>query len=105
MGEVLEILKGIPVGGISFASLVAYFILQIFQGNIIPGKQYERLEAGWKNTIDQLKEDNGMLKEAYRISEAARESGAEDIKQLLVLAQTTVHLLESVKERAEEARP
>jgi hypothetical protein len=54
-----------------------------------------------RNAIISAKNaENEMLKEAYRMSEQARYTSADADKELLELGRTTVHLLQSIHERA-----
>lgn len=100
MGEVLELLKGLPFGGISFAGLVTLAIVLIFRGEIVPKATLEAMRADRDAIIASKNEECNNYKEAYRLSEQARLTGAEADKELLELGRTTVHLLESIHEKA-----
>lgn len=104
MGELVNLLSGVPVGGLSFGALVTLAIVLIFRGDIVPKSTVDAMRADRDAIIKAAKEENDMLKEAYRMSEEARRIGAENDKELLILGQTTVRLLESINKRADEVR-
>lgn len=103
MNEILELLRGLPVGGISFAGIVSVCILMIFRGDIIPKSTLEKLQASSDAMIKMKTDENEMLKNAYSLSEQARELDAKNIPELLELGRTTVHLLNSIHDRAHGA--
>lgn len=100
MNELIELLKTIPLGGISFAGLVTMAIVLIFRGEIVPKSTVEAMRTDRDTIIAAKNAENDMLKEAYKMSEQARYVGAEADKELLELGRTTVHLLQSIHERA-----
>jgi hypothetical protein len=95
LNELIEVLRGLPVGGISFGALVSLTIVLILKGEIIPKSTYEAMIKG-------KEEENVMLKEAYRMSEKARETSAVADQELLELGRTTVHMLESIHQLAQQ---
>lgn len=104
MNELTEFLSNLPYGDIGFAGLVTLAIVLIFRGDIVPRSTVEAMRADRDAIITATKEENKMLKEAYKMSEEARKIGAEADKELLELGRTTVHLLQSIKEKANEVR-
>jgi hypothetical protein len=100
MQELIELLGHIPFGGISFAGLVTLAIVLIFRGDIVPKSTLEAMRTDRDAIITSKNEEVVMLKEAYRLSEEARRTDAETDKELLELARTTVHLLQSIKQQA-----
>lgn len=104
MSELIDLLSGLPVGGISFGALVSLAIILIFRGDIVPRSTVEAMRADRDAIIEAARAENAMLKEAYRMSEEARKIGAENDKELLVLGQTTVRILESIHKKANEVR-
>jgi hypothetical protein len=100
MNELLEIVRALPLGGISFGGLVSVAIVLIFRGDIVPRSTVEAMRQDRDITIARYEAENAMLKEAYLLSEKARVAGADSDKELLILGRTTVHLLESIHERA-----
>lgn len=93
MEAFIELLKGLPVGDIGAIGLVVMVVVLIFKGEIIPRTTYE-------NMIKSKDDENTMLKEAYRMSEAARAIGAETDKELLELSRLTVHIVKSIQAQA-----
>lgn len=104
MNELIEMLRNLPVGNIGFAGLVTLAIVLIFRGDIVPRSTVDTLNANWDLMMKAKVSENEMLKEAYRMSEKARETSAEDVKELLELARTTVHLLTSIRKDAERTK-
>lgn len=104
MSELTNFLSNLPYGDIGFAGLVALAIVLIFRGDIVPKSTVEAMRTDRDAIITATKEENKMLKEAYKFSEEARKVGAEADKELLELGRTTVHLLESIHQRANEVR-
>lgn len=100
MDELLALLKVIPVGGISFAGLVSFAVVLIFRGEIVPKKTLDSMREDRDTIISAKNEEIEMLKEAYRMSEQARSTSDDADKELLELGRTTVHLLESIHEKA-----
>lgn len=100
MQEILELLKGVPLGGISFAGLVAWAIILIFRGDIVPRSTLDAMRTDRDAIIAAKTAECETLREAYRISEEARLTGLEADKELLELGRTTVHLLQSIHEKA-----
>lgn len=98
--ELLEFLSGIPVGSVGFAGLVTLAIVLIFRGEIVPRSTLEAMRTDRDAIIAAKNEENAMLKEAYKMSEQARATGAAADTELLELGRTTVHLLESIHDRA-----
>jgi F0F1-type ATP synthase membrane subunit b/b' len=98
--EFINLLSSLPIGGISFGGLVTLAIILIFKGEIVPKSTLEAMRTDRDAIIEAKNEENTMLKEAYKLSEQARATGAEADKELLELGRTTVHLLESIHERA-----
>lgn len=103
MTEILGALKDLPFGGISFAGLVTIAIISIFRGDIVPKSTVDSMRTDRDAMIASKNEEIAMLKEAYRMSEEARITGAEDNKELLEMGRTTVHLLESMHKLARGA--
>lgn len=103
MNELIEVLKDLPVGGLSFGGLVTMAIVLIFKGEIVPKSTLEAMRANYDAVITAKDEQVNMLKEAYGLSEKARTATVEDNKELLEMGRTTVHLLESIHERANRA--
>lgn len=72
----------------------------IFRGDIVPKSTLEAMRTDRDAIIAAKAEENEMLKQAYVMSEKARATSAEAEKELLELGRTTVHLLQSIRERA-----
>jgi hypothetical protein len=89
----LEMLKGFPIGDVGAIGLVVMVVVLIFKGEIIPRTTYE-------NMLKSKDAENDMLKEAYRMSEAARATSAETDKELLELSKLTVHIVQSIQAKA-----
>jgi len=89
----LELLKGLPIGDIGAIGLVVMVVVLIFKGEIIPRTTYE-------NMLRAKDTENDMLKEAYKMSEAARAISADTDKELLELSRLTVHIVKSIQEQA-----
>jgi len=90
----LELLKGLPFGDIGAVGLVVMVVVLIFKGEIIPRPTYENMLKAKDGEID-------MLKEAYRMSEAARAISADTDKELLELSRLTVHIVKSIQAQAQ----
>lgn len=93
MEAFLELLKGLPIGDIGAIGLVVMVVVLIFKGEIIPRTTYE-------NMLRAKDTENDMLKEAYKMSEAARAISADTDKELLELSRLTVHIVKSIQEQA-----
>lgn len=104
MEQLTNFLSNLPYGDIGFAGLVALAIVLIFRGDIVPRSTVEAMRTDRDLIITSYREENKMLKDAYAMSEEARRIGAEADKELLELGRTTVHLLQSIHERANEVR-
>lgn len=96
----MQLLSQLPIGGIGLGSLVTLVLVLIFKGELVPKSTLEARRADWDAVIEAKNQDIEMLKEAYTMSEKARQINAESDKELLELGRTTVHLLESIHERA-----
>lgn len=95
--DIVAILKSLPIGGVSFGGLVSLAIVLLFRGDLLPRSSVEK--------IVQSKDDQiHTLTSALEISEKARTTGAEADKELLELGRTTVHLLESIHDKADEVK-
>lgn len=102
MQEILELLRNVPLGGISFAGLVALAIVLIFRGDIVPKSTVERNNLLFDRIISSKDYEINLLKEAYKLSEEARRTNAEADKELLELGRTTVRILKSIHQKANE---
>ncbi len=103
MNEILEVLKDLPVGGLSFGGLVTMAIVLIFKGEIVPKSTLEAMRANYTAVIAAKDEQVNMLKEANSLSQQSLSAALTDNKELLEMGRTTVHLLESIHERADRA--
>jgi hypothetical protein len=103
VNELVDLLGRLPIGGISFGGLVTLAIILIFKGEIVPKSTLEAMRTNYTEVIAAKNEQVDQLKEAYKMSELARTTGAEADKELLELGRTTVHLLESIHEQAHRA--
>lgn len=104
MNDIISLLSNLPFGGIGFGGLVTLAIVLIFRGDIVPRSTMEAARSTWEAMLIEKNNENKMLKEAYRMSEEARQIGSETDKELLELGRTTVHLLESIHKTANEVR-
>jgi hypothetical protein len=103
VNELIEVLKTLPVGGLSFGGLVTLAIILIFKGEIIPKSTHDSMRANYDAIISSKDDQITMLKEAYVLSEKARISSVEDNQELLEIGRTTIHLLESINARAKQS--
>lgn len=101
MNELIDLLSKLPVGGLGFGGIVSLAIILIFKGEIVPKSTVDAMRTDRDAIIAEKNDQNNMLKEAYKLSEQARLTGAEADKELLEMAHITVHLLESIHERAQ----
>lgn len=101
MDTVVEIFKGLPLGGIGFAGLVSLAIILIFRGDIVPKSTVDSMRLDRDAMISAKNAEIEMVREAYRMSEKARATSTAADIELLELGRTTVHLLQSIHEKAE----
>lgn len=100
MGEVLELLKGLPFGGISFAGLVTLAIVLIFKGEIVPKSTMVEIRTGRDTIIASKDSENTVLKQANELLGQAIKTNSEADAEILELGRTTVQLLRSIQDQA-----
>jgi hypothetical protein len=75
-----------PVGAV--VAIVMFPYLQMARGKLVP-----------RSALDDEREDTEQWRRAHQVSEAARAEYAEQTKELLAHAETSLVLLKSITER------
>lgn len=83
-------LEGIPIAALTPWGVILVIVLMFARGLIVP-----------RSALVDEREDTDKWREAHRISEEARAQYAEQTKELLAHAETSLVLLRSITDRAE----
>lgn len=87
-------LEGLPLGDIGAGALVAFTVLALLTGRIVP-----------RRALEDVLHDRDEWRAAHRISEAARVEQAAQVDELLEHARTTDAVLRSIQTNASRHRP
>jgi hypothetical protein len=100
----VELLGSMPLSDIGFAGIVTLAIVLILRGQLVPKSTVDEMRKDRDAIIASKSEEADNWREAYKVSEEARAVSTDADRELLELGRTTVHLLQSIHERAQEAQ-
>lgn len=100
LDAVLQVLQ--PVTPISLVLTAVYLILS---GKIVPRRVVQDLREDRDTRVEEAREQTAIWREAYRVSEEARQKQHDLLRESLEGVHTITHLLESRRPELDARRP